>query len=572
MDFEAVIVGSGFGGAITACRLARKFPGNVLVLERGKRYPMGSFARTPKEFSRNIWSLPRENVKRPRQFRNSESHGLFDIRNFRHMDTVTAAGLGGGSLIYANVFMEPPVQALHQWPASCSMDKLQPYYDVTRSVLGARAIPDMNLPGRHIARTAMFQSMAVEMGRESALTDINVFFGNDFNSPLEKGHQERNRHGALQTSCTYCGECDVGCNSHSKNTLDLNYLYSAEHKYQADIRTEHLAENVVPLNAAGEDDSTASGEHGYRVTVLDLTQQPHRQFAVTTRRVVVSAGAVGSTEFLLRCKEVYRSLPNISGRLGKKFSANGDFLSFAMKGRADVDTTPNYGPVITQRTDFNLFRDFDRTQAFIMEDAAYPGFLSWFVSASRPGILWLGPLWRTIKHIWFRFFSGGSTGHIGYALSGLLKDDLAARSTVLLCMGMDQGDGTITLDGNNNANLAWPYKNSLRLYNGILAAGKRVQALMGAKMFMPLPTWLWPLRKNVCVHALGGCCLADSAAAGVTSADPDNFGEVFHYTNLYVADGSILPGPVGANPSATIAALSERVAQAMTSTPPTQEL
>jgi cholesterol oxidase len=89
---------------------------------------------------------------------------------------------------------------------------------------------------------------------------------------------------------------------------------------------------------------------------------------------------------------------------------------------------------------------------------------------------------------------------------------------------------------------------------------------------MPLPNWLWPLRKNVCVHALGGCVLADSARQGVTSARPENFGEVFNYKNLYVADGALLPGPVGANPTATIAALAERVAESITQTSPSDEL
>ena len=570
MNYEAVVIGSGFGGAILASRLSKAHQGKVLIVERGKRYPMGSFARSPKDFSKALWSLPKQKVKRPKAFQETETHGLFDIRNFRHMDTVTAAGLGGGSLIYANVFMLPPAEAMEHWPESCRLENLQPYYSVAKKVLGARPIPDMNLPNRFIGRTKLFQDLATEMGHESELTDIIVFFGNDFDNPLPIGQQEENAHGALQTSCTYCGECDVGCNTHSKNTLDLNYLYAAEHKYQADVRTEHLAHRVVPLSSSGSDDASENGEHGYRVYIQDLTKEGHPEYSVVTKRVIVSAGAVGSSEFLLRCKLLHETLPNISDKLGNYFSANGDFLTFAVGGEAE--TTPNYGPVITQRIDFNLFKNFDRSRAFILEDAAYPAFLSWVFSASRPGILWLGPLIRAIKHLWFRFVTGSSTGHIGYALADMLKKGLSSRSSVLLCMGLDEGDGTITLDKHGNADLNWPYRNSMRLYQSILDVGKRFSGLIKAKFFIPFPTWYWPMRKNVCVHALGGCVLADSPKSGVTSAQPENFGAVFGYKGLYVADGALLPGPVGANPCATISALSERVAESITNVPPTTEL
>ena len=153
MHYEAVVIGSGFGGAILSCRLSKSFPEKILVLERGKRYPMGSFPRTPKELSRNVWNLPDDTVTRPKVIKEEETHGLFDIRNFGHMDTVTAAGLGGGSLIYANVFMLPPAQALQSWPESCQLDALLPYYQIAKTVLGARPIPDMNEPGRFIGRT-----------------------------------------------------------------------------------------------------------------------------------------------------------------------------------------------------------------------------------------------------------------------------------------------------------------------------------------------------------------------------------------------------------------------------------
>ena len=102
-DYEAIVIGSGFGGSINTCRLANKWPGKVMLLERGKRYPMGSFPRKPHDMANNFWNIVREGRNRPENVGSKESHGMFDIRLFDHIDALVCAGLGGGSLIYANV-------------------------------------------------------------------------------------------------------------------------------------------------------------------------------------------------------------------------------------------------------------------------------------------------------------------------------------------------------------------------------------------------------------------------------------------------------------------------------------
>ena len=191
---------------------------------------------------------------------------MFDVRNYKHMDVVIGAGLGGGSLIYANVFLIPPdeVFADKRWPQSCKKGILMPYYLVAKEVLGSRPIPLTGDPRRDVTKRKLFQHVARETKRQSELLDINVFFGNNYNwpppgrtgdaVPLPIGHQEKNRYGALQTSCVYCAECIIGCNYHAKNTLDLNYLYVAKECYQADIRTEHLAEKIVPVDERNKED------------------------------------------------------------------------------------------------------------------------------------------------------------------------------------------------------------------------------------------------------------------------------------------------------------------------------
>lgn len=569
---EAVVIGTGFGGAINACRLARTLPGKVVVFERGKRYGLGEFPRAPADFARNFWVL-RDQAHRPKHVRKAarktgELHGMYDVRNYDHMDVVVCAGVGGGSLIYANVFLEPAdaVFADPRWPASCKRPNLAPYYAVAKSVLGSRPIPsDAGDRRRHIHKTELFQTVALKAHRNSQLVDINVFFGNDHAVPLPIGEQVKNRFGALQTSCTYCGECICGCNYHAKNTVDLNYLYVAEHVHGAEVRTEHLVEEIVPVNAADTDDRSADGSRGYRVKYRDLKE--NKSGAILTKRVVVSAGCLGSTELLLRCKK--QTLPNISDRLGQQFSGNGDFLSFVIDG---FKGDPNYGPTITQATDFNLFKDFSPGRAFILEDASYPAFLSWFVEGVRPRFLWWKPISRLARHLLTSITSGKSPGTLGYAFADVLSDSTSEQSAVLLCMGVDTSTGIMDLDANGHLSVQWPMEQNRSLYDAILNAGAEFKRLTGAKIFAPLPTWDWPLRNNVTVHPLGGCVLGDDREHGVTNANPVKFGEVFGYSGLYVADGALVPTATGSNPVATISALSERVAEGITGIKPDDQL
>ena len=576
-SYEAIVIGSGFGGAITGCRLAKKWDrGGVLILERGKRYPMGSFPRKPRDFAHNFWALGEEKARRPRHIRRllerrKESHGIFDVRNYEHMDVVIGAGLGGGSLIYANVFMIPPDEVFDdRWPSSCKREKLLPYYGVVKEVLGSRPIPVNDDPRRQILRQRLFAEVAQKNHRNSELVDINVFFGNDFQKPLAIGEQARNRYGALQTSCVYCAECDIGCNYHAKNTLDLNYLFIAEHRYQADIRTEHLVSKIVPVNRSKADDPGADGTNGYRVYYRDLSGVETAVQTAFAERVVVSAGTLGSTELLLRCKEHFRTLPKISDKLGRGFSGNGDFISFVLGSKFPAD--PNYGPVITQRTDYNLFKDFDRERAFMLQDASYGNILAWFVEGAKPGFLHLDSLRHLLRDLYARLTTGKSLGSLGWALDDLLSGDVSFRTCVLLCMGIDKSNGVMTLDGDHQLSINWPYKDSLSLYQAILESCKQFSRTVEATIFAPLPTWDWPIRNNVTVHALGGCTLADDPSGGVTSATPETFGQVFGYRNLYVADGAIVPTAVGANPTATISALSEMVAQGITGMAPDPSL
>lgn len=575
---EAVVIGSGFGGAVACCRLSQCWPGKVLLLERGKRYAKGEFPRSPHDFARNFWADPEDRVRRPGLVGKTKLNGLFDVRNYTRMDAVVGAGYGGGSLIYANVFLQPPEWIFRDgWPSGLDATTLTPYYDVARSVLGAKPIPPtQGDPRRKVQRSQLFDEFARQENRESRPAELCVFFGNGYSYPhsaprdgkaVPLGECEANPFGAHQTSCTYCAECDVGCNLHAKNSLDLNYLYAAEHHHGADIRTECTAEKITPLNESGKEDSKASGEHGYLVHFRDAD---NKQQTVHTQRVILAAGTLGTNELLLRCRDELGSLPRISEQLGKRFSGNGDFVSAVVAGQREVGS--NYGPVITRYIDYDLYQQRGGGASFLLQDAGYPAFIAWYIEGLRP----LNPLFmlrklkialRVLVQYAAAWLSGKHSGTLGAAASALLRDDLTHHSAVLLMMGKDSGDGTLTLkDG--RLDIQWPQERSRPLYNVMISCGHRFKQFLRACSYTPLPTWIWPMRNNITVHPLGGCALADSGDEGVTSAARGGRGQVFGYRGLYVCDGSLLPGSVGANPSATITALAEWICEDITGCAP----
>lgn len=558
--YEAVVIGSGFGGAITACRLAQRWPGRVMVIERGRRYPMGSFARTPAEMARNFWSVNCGEAGAA----DRDSRGLFDVRRLGRMDAIVAAGLGGGSLVYANVFLEPPPEVFDdpRWPASCDAAQMAPYYRVTREVLGARPVP-LDDADRRVRRTDVFAATAERMGRRSTPADVMVFFGDDRDEPLPPGTEATNRFGATQTSCIYCAECDIGCNVHSKNSLDLNYLHRAEHAHGARIVTEHQVERIAPTDAEGRPDRSADGRHGYQVTGRDLDTGEVREFLA--RRVVLAAGTLGSVELLLRSRDVDGTLPRLPAGLGQGFSGNGDFLMFV--SGIDEATDPNRGPVITQYIDHGLFED-PVPSGFVVEDAGYPTLLAWFVEGAKPEVMKVRSLFDAARRFVDRALLGRSGGKVGSHFGALMRHGLTEGSAVLLCMGRDTSTGVLSLGRNGLLSGRWSVRENRALYRSILAAGASFADAAPGKGWFAAPTWWLPFRRTVTVHPLGGCRLAEAPDAGVTSARPEDFGQVFGYSHLYVADGSLLPTAVGANPAATIAALAERVAQGITGLPP----
>jgi len=541
---EAVVIGSGFGGAVTGCRLSKKWPGKVMIVERGKRYGRGDFPRSVPELAKGFWNLPGDDV--PRLIPNfGECRGVFDLRAYTHIDVLTAAGWGGGSLLYANALIKPISPTFDsRWPQTIQQSSLQPYYGVHASVMGARTVPRGPEAERALeARYAASDSIAEAEGVQKHALNVGVFFGNDFDNPTPIGQDEVNTHGALQSSCRYCAECPMGCNYGAKTSLDYNYLHVAEHKYGALTKTEHMVDKIVPLNALGAEDAGSSGEHGYHVHMVDLNNKI--TLVVKAKRVIVAAGVLGSNEILLRNQKLHKTLTNISPKLGQGFSSNGDFFNVVLLTQKPSGSAS--GPTIVEFIDYN--QQAGDPNGFIAEHMALPfNALANLVQVLKPS--------QALQNFVTKLLT-------------VTGDRVLTQFTI----GQDSSDGKMSLSRwTKGLRLNWQQNNNYGLYNSMIGAAVRAKRKLKALLAIYFPTWVTPLERNLTVHPLGGCAMADSESTGVVSAKRGEMGLVFNYKNLYVADGSIIPSAVGVNPALTIGAIAEMIAEDITGVEPTATL
>jgi cholesterol oxidase len=539
--FDVVVVGSGFGGAVTACRLAENGR-SVLVLERGQPYPPGSFARTPPQMRHAFWDPDRER------------HGLFELWRFSDLDTVVSSGLGGGSLIYANVMIpkneetfvreDLAAEGRENWPIS--FGDLEPHYEAVRERQQPQRFPAEVEPYASTGRTAALEEAADALGFRAERPDIAVLFAPTRDEEPVPGAPVPgdNLHHRPRTTCVLCGECDLGCNFGAKNTLDYTYLTDAQTAGAA-LRTCCEVRTIEPL---GRGYRIGYRQHlearaGHRYDLLDPIEE--RERTVIGGRVILAAGAVGTPRLLLTNR---LALPGLSPAAGERVSANGDALAIVRD--ADRPLDPSRGPVIT--ASFRVGEgESPCGRSYEIQDGGAPVLADWlWESLDLPKLPWR--LRRTIA----REIRGALLRRRDTNLSAELSEVFGDRSAALMPVlghGRDIPNGRYVLDG-DRLELDWSSEPSEAYYSGLEDLFEDVAHALGGKLLKS--PWKY-FNRSITIHPLGGAVMADDPRHGVV----DPWGKVFGFPGLYVADGAAMPGPVGVNPSFTIAAFADRVAK-----------
>jgi cholesterol oxidase len=546
---DVVVIGSGFGGSVSACRLAQAGL-SVVLLERGNAHPPGSFPRTPAEMSRAFWDP------------GAGLYGMYDVWRFSGCDSVVSSGLGGGSLIYANVLLRKderwfvqddplPGGGYESWPVTRA--DLDPHYAEVERMLGATPYP-LDAPGYAAPKTLAMRDAAAELGLSWQLPPLAVSFAPAPGAAPGQGlpiadPSYGNLHGRPRSTCRLCGECDIGCNVGAKNTLDHNYLSAARH-YGADLRTGHEVLAIRPGQAAG-----------YEVDYIRHDPQdpgrpppmPPPVQIITCDRLVLAAGTFGTTYLLMRNRPY---LPRLSSALGTRFSSNGDVLSFLVRARDRNRVRPleaSRGPVITSAIRLGDEHDGpgQTGRGAYLEDGGYPAFVDWLVEAAdMPGDT--RRLARFALERMRAILARRPDTGLSAEISDLIGTDaLSVGSLPLLGMGRDVPDGLLWLSG-NRLDLSWKAATSEAYFARVLATMRRVAAVLGAR-YVDNPMWL--RKRIITAHPVGGAPMGRDRSVGVC----DGYGEVFGYPGLYIADGAVMPGAVGTNPSLTIAALADRM-------------
>lgn len=556
-DVDVVVVGSGFGGSVAAYRLAAGGR-RVCVLERGKPYPPGSFARSPAAMARNFWDP------------SAGLHGLFDVWSFSGIDAVVSSGLGGGSLVYANVMLrkdpswfrqlDPFGTGEEQWPVS--YEDLEPHYERVEKFLQVQTVP-LDAPGFDLAKAAALRDAAAADGGTWRPAPLAVRFRGEDGRPLLAGPLPEPTYGSLhgrpRRTCRLCGECDIGCNDGAKNTLDHTYLAAASHE-GAVISTRTEVRHV-----RRRDDGRF--DVGYVVHVpeaegrsLDPLSLPVRW--VRASSVVVAAGTLGSTYLLLRNRG---PLGLRTPALGTRFCGNGDLLGFVRGARRDgaprlLDGA--VGPVISSYVRYPDWADTGSAAdlGMYVQDAGYPGFLEWLAEATQATSL-AARMMRAAFHRVAGAVTGRTLTNLSAEVSRVLGPArFSSTALPLLGMGRDVPDGVLYLrerrDALDQLESTWSTATSQRYFE-LMKARMRALALALEGRFDVNPTYVF--RRVITVHPLGGCPMGRSASEGVV----DGLGRSHEVPGLYVCDGSVLPGPVGPNPSLTIAAFADRMSEAI---------
>jgi cholesterol oxidase len=532
--YTVVVVGSGYGGAIAASRLARAGQ-SVCLLERGREFQPGDYPDTLAEARREF------QVDAPSALVGSRT-GLYDFCLNEDIHVFMGCGLGGTSLVNANVSLraDPRVFQDPRWPAAFRVDteRLEDGYRRAEEMLKPATYPETapalpKLEGLRAAAGALKQPFR--------RPPINVNFAVD--GP--------NHVGVTQHPCTLCGDCVSGCNHGAKNTVLMNYLPDAKN-HGAEIFTQVAVRHLERRD-------------GRWLVHYQLLESGRERFAaptlfVSADIVILAAGALGSTEILLRSKAA--GLP-LSDCVGQRFTGNGDVLAFGYNARPEIRGVgfghrppagmDAVGPCITGLIDARGTPVLE--DGMVIEEGVIPGALADVV----PGALALaalyggGPWPKGVGNLF------ASKAREVESLAGAYNG--AARHTVTyLIMGHDDGAGRLTLE-NDRVRVCWPgVGNQPEMQSADQRLRRATTALGGTHV--PNPAWTELFNHGlVTVHPLGGCVIGEDAAHGAVNHKGQAFAGpagADAYQDLYVCDGAVIPRPLGVNPLLTISAVAER--------------
>jgi cholesterol oxidase len=522
-DFDFIVIGSGFGGSVSALRLVEKGY-RVAVMEMGRRWPPQSFPRTSWSIHRWFWR-PQLGLR-----------GFFNMRFFRHATIFYGCAVGGGSITYAATLLPAPDKSWRSgsWAGLADWKAEMPrYYGTAARMLGVTENYILG-PADKLLKKA---GEAAGIGHTFYCTRVGIFQpageppNKTFPDPFFGGA------GPSRTSCNACGGCIMGCRYGAKNTLDLNYLYLAE-KFGVQVFPESKVVEVKPLSGF------ADGSAGYEIRTVKSTtwiQRAARKF--TCRGVVFSASSLGTMELLFRLKE-NGSLPAISGCLGKHVRTNSESIIGARVPGCSEDLSEGIaigsGIYIDEHTHIEAVR--------YPKGSDTMSFLTTMLTDGRPGARRVG--------LWCRNVLSSMLLHPIKTLRLFSPFGWARESTILLCMQAVEGH----IEMKWRRHWFWPFSRTLvsrgdkvptYIPNANQFARKFAQVAGGKAMNM-LPEILFNIPGTA--HCIGGCVMAHSPEHGVV----DSHQRVYGYRNMYICDGSVLGANLGVNPSLTITALSER--------------
>jgi cholesterol oxidase len=529
--YDWIVIGSGFGGSVSALRLAEKGY-TVLVLEQGRDFKQDDFARSNWNLRRWMWR-PRLGMR-----------GIFRMSFFRHVTVLSGVGVGGGSLVYANT-LPSPQDAFYRAPAWADLadwkSELAPHYQTALQMLGATEVP-FQTPA-----DVALQKVAAEIGRSDQLQParVAVWFGEEGETVADPYFDGR---GPDRTGCTRCGACMVGCRVGAKNTLDRNYLYLAQR-----LGVEVMADTEVTAvrsksglvaggceGSGGGVGSGPSGDESNEPTLVEAVQRlgplRKKRLQFSADRVVFAGGVLGSVDLLLRMQKDAKGLPELSPRLGARVCTNSEsLLGISTLGQTDHSEGVAIGSVLHVDDNTSL------------ETVRYPAGSGLFRLLMAPHADGKNSLHRL-------FGVGGKLLRRPWRwLRAYAVQDWAKRTVILLYMRSDEETMHLRRGRVGGLQTKVPRGGGPTAYMpGASKLARMMAQRLGGVVGCLLPETLFA--RPTTAHILGGCVMGKDRETGVIDADHQLHG----YPQHLVIDGSAVSANPGVNPSLTITALAER--------------